>query len=139
MVLTPQLLQAIKLLQMPNAELAAFVEEELERNPMLERAEDQRQRGQARAERANAAAPEADARRLGERRPRRPTRTRSRKSLGTEIENAFDPDRAATPAERTPADEGLGSSASSWTGVSGRSGRRSGLRHRGLCRRRRNR
>ena len=29
MVLTPQLLQAIKLLQMPNAELAAFVEEEL--------------------------------------------------------------------------------------------------------------
>jgi len=40
MVLTPQLLQAIKLLQMPNAELAAFVEDELERNPMLERAED---------------------------------------------------------------------------------------------------
>jgi RNA polymerase sigma-54 factor len=41
MVLTPQLLQAIKLLQMPNAELAAFVEEELERNPLLERAEEQ--------------------------------------------------------------------------------------------------
>ena len=40
MVLTPQLLQAIKLLQMPNAELAAFIEGELERNPLLERAED---------------------------------------------------------------------------------------------------
>ena len=40
MVLTPQLLQAIKLLQMPNAELSAFIEDELERNPLLERADD---------------------------------------------------------------------------------------------------
>ena len=40
MVLTPQLLQAIKLLQMPNAELAAFIEAELERNPLLERADE---------------------------------------------------------------------------------------------------
>src|ERR1700691_4872295 len=40
MVLTPQLLQAIKLLQMPNTELAAFIEEELERNPLLERWDD---------------------------------------------------------------------------------------------------
>ena len=37
MVLTPQLLQAIKLLQMPNAELSAFIESELEQNPLLER------------------------------------------------------------------------------------------------------
>src|ERR1700744_2516858 len=36
MVLTPQLLQAINLLQMPNAELAAFIEGELERNPLRE-------------------------------------------------------------------------------------------------------
>ena len=40
MVLTPQLLQAIKLLQMPNSELAAFIENELERNPLLDRADD---------------------------------------------------------------------------------------------------
>src|SRR5271163_1378168 len=40
MVLTPQLLQAIKLLQMPNAELAAFIENELERNPLLDRADE---------------------------------------------------------------------------------------------------
>ncbi len=39
LVMTPQLLQAIKLLQFSNLELAAFVEEELERNPLLERAE----------------------------------------------------------------------------------------------------
>jgi RNA polymerase sigma-54 factor len=35
--LTPQLLQAIKLLQMSQAELLAFIEAEIEKNPMLER------------------------------------------------------------------------------------------------------
>ena len=40
MVLTPQLLQAIKLLQMPNVELSAFIENELASNPLLERAEE---------------------------------------------------------------------------------------------------
>ena len=37
LVMTPQLRQAIKLLQFTNMEAAAFVEEELERNPLLER------------------------------------------------------------------------------------------------------
>ena len=40
MVLTPQLLQAIKLLQMPNLELTQFIENELASNPLLERAEE---------------------------------------------------------------------------------------------------
>ncbi|WP_426957036.1 RNA polymerase factor sigma-54 [Muricoccus radiodurans] len=39
LVMTPQLRQAIKLLQSSNLEVTAFVEEELERNPMLEREE----------------------------------------------------------------------------------------------------
>jgi RNA polymerase sigma-54 factor len=39
LVMTPQLQQAIKLLQLSNMELTAFVETELERNPLLERAE----------------------------------------------------------------------------------------------------
>lgn len=39
LVMTPQLLQAIKLLQLSTADLSAFVEAELERNPMLERSE----------------------------------------------------------------------------------------------------
>ncbi len=39
LVMTPQLRQAIKLLQYSNIEVAAFVEEELERNPLLERDE----------------------------------------------------------------------------------------------------
>jgi RNA polymerase sigma-54 factor len=40
LVMTPQLMQAIKLLQLSNLDLSAFVEEELERNPLLERATD---------------------------------------------------------------------------------------------------
>ena len=39
LVMTPQLQQAIKLLQMSNLELQAYVESELERNPLLERDE----------------------------------------------------------------------------------------------------
>ena len=39
LVMTPQLQQAIKLLQLSNVELASFVETELERNPLLEREE----------------------------------------------------------------------------------------------------
>jgi RNA polymerase sigma-54 factor len=37
LVMTPQLQQAIKLLQLSNMELASFVDGELERNPLLER------------------------------------------------------------------------------------------------------
>ena len=39
LVMTPQLRQAIQLLQYSNLELSAFVAEELERNPLLERDE----------------------------------------------------------------------------------------------------
>ena len=39
LVMTPQLQQAIKLLQLSNMELAEFVEAEIERNPLLERGE----------------------------------------------------------------------------------------------------
>ncbi len=52
LVMTPQLQQAIKLLQLSNMELATFVEAELERNPLLERAD---------TEEAGGAAPEATA------------------------------------------------------------------------------
>jgi RNA polymerase sigma-54 factor len=38
LVMTPQLMQAIKLLQLSNLDLAAYVEGELERNPLLEQA-----------------------------------------------------------------------------------------------------
>lgn len=41
LVMTPQLMQAIKLLQLSNLDLVTFVEEELERNPLLERANEE--------------------------------------------------------------------------------------------------
>src|SRR5258708_32393112 len=37
--MTPQLMQAIKLLQLSNLDLVAYVDAELERNPLLERGE----------------------------------------------------------------------------------------------------
>ncbi|WP_407115846.1 RNA polymerase factor sigma-54 [Bradyrhizobium sp. LMG 9283] len=47
LVMTPQLMQAIKLLQLSNLDLTTFVEEELERNPLLERANDEAPAGEA--------------------------------------------------------------------------------------------
>jgi len=40
LVMTPQLMQAIKLLQLSSLDLVAYVDAELERNPLLERAND---------------------------------------------------------------------------------------------------
>ena len=42
LVMTPQLQQAIKLLQLSNLELSEFVEAEIEKNPLLELGEPQR-------------------------------------------------------------------------------------------------
>ena len=50
LVMTPQLQQAIKLLQMSSVELQAFVDAELERNPLLEREEGAGEAVEARAE-----------------------------------------------------------------------------------------
>ncbi len=56
LVMTPQLQQAIKLLQMSNIELQAFVDQELERNPLLERDE----RGEIQKQQAEAPLAEPD-------------------------------------------------------------------------------
>src|SRR5262249_4909990 len=48
LVMTPQLMQAIKLLQLSNLDLAAYVEGELERNPLLERASESDGEGERR-------------------------------------------------------------------------------------------
>jgi len=45
LVMTPQLQQAIRLLQFSNLELSAFVDAELERNPLLERADGEEEIG----------------------------------------------------------------------------------------------
>ncbi len=55
LVMTPQLLQAIKLLQLSHLELQNFVEGELERNPLLEREDVSEGPLQAAADSAHAA------------------------------------------------------------------------------------
>jgi len=50
LVMTPQLQQAIRLLQLSNLELGVFVENELERNPLLERDEVTRQADEAKGQ-----------------------------------------------------------------------------------------
>jgi RNA polymerase sigma-54 factor len=57
LVMTPQLQQAIRLLQLSNLDLGVFVESELERNPLLERDEAARQ-----ADEAKGAAPDGKGR-----------------------------------------------------------------------------
>jgi RNA polymerase sigma-54 factor len=59
LVMTPQLMQAIKLLQLSNLDLVAYVENELEKNPLLERSGEGEGEGDRRAgESEEAPAPE---------------------------------------------------------------------------------
>ena len=113
LVMTPQLMQAIKLLQLSNLELASFLEEELERNPLLERAEElqdhelDRDTGDAVAEAAEGdwSSQELEI-----------DRAAMEAGLGTELENSFDSD-ISRPSSAGPALEGHGLSATSWSGA----------------------
>jgi RNA polymerase sigma-54 factor len=120
MVMTPQLLQAIKLLQLPNIELAAYIESELERNPLLERAEEF---SPSEAASEPAALFEGPAPVEGEAdwasQDLETDATALAQNLGTELENAFESDRAPAPAEFCAPPEGHGLSATSWSGVAG--------------------
>ncbi|MGH6996211.1 MAG: RNA polymerase factor sigma-54, partial [Stellaceae bacterium] len=59
LVMTPQLQQAIKLLQMSSIELTVYVDNELEQNPLLERDETADEGGSAEPVAADGAATEA--------------------------------------------------------------------------------
>ncbi len=102
LVMTPQLMQAIKLLQLSSLDLAAYVENELERNPLLERrSEDEPEAdvgADAGAQRANESGDNADARSgdwLGGELDT--SRSAIETRLDTELENVF-PDDAPAPA-----------------------------------------
>ncbi|MGZ3274314.1 MAG: RNA polymerase factor sigma-54 [Caulobacteraceae bacterium] len=60
LVITPQLQQAIKLLQLSNIELEAFVEVELEKNPLLQRDERDQEPDEARAAESSSEAPSVE-------------------------------------------------------------------------------
>lgn len=133
LVMTPQLLQAIKLLQLSSQELNAYVEQELESNPLLERVDDSASPGEALPDAGKESADsdgddysasdaiaeqtegdwasenlDVDASALEDK-------------LGTEISNTYDADMPATAAKTTESmDNSL--SATSWTGTGGESG-----------------
>jgi RNA polymerase sigma-54 factor len=129
LVMTPQLLQAIKLLQFSNLELAAFVQEELERNPMLERAEDAPDQhepmtmgdghadieGQGNFDFNDASDTDWSSESFAT------DRGSLEASLGTELSNAFEDDRTHAAAEHRDMDA-TGLSATSWSGSSSPSG-----------------
>ena len=91
LVMTPQLMQAIKLLQLSNLDLAAYVDAELERNPLLDRA-DGEEHGEA-AERADAEPSAGDWLEVD----LDPSRSSIETRLGTELDNVFPDDRPAEP------------------------------------------
>src|ERR1700753_85553 len=107
MVMTPQLLQAIKLLQLPNIELAAYIENELERNPLLERAEESEQ-SQSREEHAQSSEPASEEPTDWASNEREVDAGALAKNLDTEIDNAFEPDRLPAAAEQPSMQEGHG-------------------------------
>ncbi len=115
MVLTPQLLQAIKLLQMPNLELTQFIENELTSNPLLERAEEREEPSLEQTEAEGAGFAEAPVEPGDWAREALGTDTGDlAANLGTEVENSFDADRTAPAIQSARADD---LSAQAWTGV----------------------
>src|SRR3954463_16083251 len=113
LVMTPQLMQAIKLLQLSNLDLATYVEGELERNPLLERDSESDARGEPEAPQAEAA-PDGDAQAgdwMGE--DLQTSRTEMESQLGTGLDNVFPEDSGqASP----PAGTEFSLPASEWVG-----------------------
>jgi RNA polymerase sigma-54 factor len=115
LVMTPQLMQAIKLLQLSHLDLAAYVDGEVERNPLLERTAEQDQArdepGEAPAEAAPP--PEAESAVADWMDDRLESRQSIEARLDTDLNNVF-PDDGAGPA-RTP--ESQPGAYSEWTGT----------------------
>lgn len=100
LVMTPQLLQAIRLLQMSSLELSAWISDELERNPFLEaespdsparQAEDNRRAGVDNAPAAAEGDP-ATAERPWDAAELETSRAALESNLDASLENTFDPD-----------------------------------------------
>jgi RNA polymerase sigma-54 factor len=114
LVMTPQLMQAIKLLQLSSLDLAAYVEGELERNPLLERGSDEEAGSPSGPEAMASDAQGGDAFDAGDgadicASPERKgdefaeSRSAMEAAMGTELENVFPDDGAVkTAAAETP-------------------------------------
>ena len=126
LVMTPQLMQAIKLLQLSNLDLVAYVEEELEKNPLLERVSDDDGPSAGITE-ANghdaAAAPEAEglSEWMGD--DLAVSRDAIEDQLGTRLDNVFPEDGGQAAA--TPRSDDASATYSEWASV-GSGGREDG-------------
>ena len=122
LVMTPQLMQAIKLLQLSSLDLAAYVEVELEKNPLLERQSDDDEAPAAAAEPERAAAEGEDIAAAASEdwigQDMETSRTSMEEGLGTELENVFPDDGG----EKSPAPELPPPAYSEWSGAGSRSG-----------------
>jgi RNA polymerase sigma-54 factor len=127
LVMTPQLMQAIKLLQLSSIDLATYVENELEKNPLLERASDDD--GPARGE----SAPSDDQANASAEPSGEPvasdwsgeefetSRSSMEQGLGTELENVF-PDADSGAAEKAAPPDIQPGGYSEWSGAGTRGG-----------------
>lgn len=123
LVMTPQLLQAIKLLQLSNLELSAFLHDELERNPLLEA-----QEGDGGPEPGNGPEDGA-AQEAFDGEPREGDWAQDTlvvdqaalsADLGADMSNSFEPEGPGVAREAPrEAVDGAGLSATSWTGAAG--------------------
>ena len=122
LVMTPQLLQAIKLLQLSHLDLAAYVETELERNPLLERVEGEPEGGLEDPEVARDRehpendAPDSDSPEGWDPVDSAQGRSEAEHEPDTTLENVFPDDRPA-PALTAMEGDPLPLSTSPWTGT----------------------
>jgi RNA polymerase sigma-54 factor len=120
LVMTPQLLQAIKLLQLSSIELSDFIETELEKNPLLERASEET--GPV----ADFDAPAPDSSPATEAEwgasPVVPERGEIDPGASVELGNVYQDDEPLHRAESSDRDVPLGLASSNWNGVGGHSG-----------------
>lgn len=108
LVMTPQLQQAIKLLQLSNQELTEFVEAEIERNPLLNKAEDPDEQASETAEpKRREQLSLDDSSGLGE----------ARDQLDAPGEDVYEPGTGSDAAE--PASASGPSAKTDWSGASG--------------------
>ena len=127
LVMTPQLLQAIKLLQFSSAELTAFLQEEMERNPLLESEGPSDAAEPVAAERARE---ETSGESVGERVEgdwaKESLSTDAGEyaaNLGADVSNLYDSEEPSrSRSETVSPEEAAGLSASSWTGTLGGNG-----------------
>lgn len=111
LVMTPQLMQAIKLLQLSNLDLVAYVDAELERNPLLER-----EGGDDPADAPDLPAPSDAERSDWFEAEGAPSQERVESALDTDLGNVF-PDDAPPPAAEPRTLDAGALVGSEWAGV----------------------